>query len=168
VPVDELVDPVGYPGWWTAVGVVLVLAAAAVVVLVLWSTRASAEEKAARAALPSQPGAPDPDRYGPLRREYERRLDAVEQRYRAGELDARGLHLALSAEVRGFATGRTGQDASSMTLSEIQQLADGTRLTRLVARYYRPAFADHDNDPRARSTDAEDSIARAREVVRTW
>lgn len=167
MPVDELVDPVGYPGWWTAVGVAVLLVAVAVVVGILWSTRASAQEKAAaRPTGPSPLGPPDP--YGPLRLEYERRLDAVEQRFRAGELDERALHLALSAEVRGFATGRTGQDASSMTLSEIEQLADGQRLTPLIARYYRPSFADHDNDPRARSTDAEDSIARARAVVRTW
>ncbi len=70
--------------------------------------------------------------------------------------------------MRGFATGRLGQDASSMTLSEIQQLAEAGRLTQLIARYYRPSFADHDNDPAARSTDGEDSIDRARAVVRGW
>ncbi|MFC8923811.1 hypothetical protein [Cellulosimicrobium sp. NPDC057127] len=167
MPVDELVDPVGYPGWWTAVGVGVLLAAAAIVALVLWWTRASAQEKAAGpAARPPAAGPSDP--YGPLRAEYGRRLDLVEERYRAGELDERALHLALSAEVRGFASGRTGQDASSMTLSEIQQLADAAHLTPVIARYYRPSFADHDNDPRARATDAEDSIARARAVVRTW
>jgi hypothetical protein len=167
VPADELVVPVGYSGWWTAAGVGVLLVAAAVVVLVLWWTRASVEEKAAgTAGRPSPAGPPDP--YGPLRAEYERRLDGVEQRYRAGELDERALHLALSAEVRGFASGRTGLDASSMTLSEIEQLADAARLTPVIARYYRPSFADHDNDPGARATDAEDSVARARAVVRSW
>jgi hypothetical protein len=167
VPADELVDPVGYAGWWIAVGIGLLLLAAAVVVLVLWLTRARAEEKAAGAPPPPSPAGPlDP--YGALRAEHERRLDAVAQRYRAGELDERALHLALSAEVRAFASGRIGQDASSMTLSEIQQLGQAARLTELVARYYRPSFADHAADARARATDAEDSIARAREVVRTW
>ncbi|MCB7134980.1 hypothetical protein [Cellulosimicrobium marinum] len=167
MPVDELVDPAAYSGWWTAAGVGLLLAAAAVVFLVVWLTRAGAAEKAASAPPPPSPAGPlDP--YGALRREYEERLDAVAARFRAGELDDRALHLALSAEVRGFATGRTGQDASTMTLSEIQQLAHADRLTRLVARYYRPSFADHAADRTAAATDAEDSIARAREVVRTW
>jgi hypothetical protein len=167
VPVDELVDPVGYSGWWTVLGIVLVLAAAAVVFLVIWLTRASAEEKNAPRPAPLLPTGPH-DPYASLRGEYERRLDAVAERFRAGELDERTLHLALSAEMRGFATGRLGQDASSMTLSEIQQLAEAGRLTQLIARYYRPSFADHDNDPAARSTDGEDSIDRARAVVRGW
>jgi len=167
VPADELLDPVGYPGWWTAVGIAVLLVAVAVVVLVLWLTRAGAAEKAASAPSPPSPAGPlDP--FGALRAEYDQRLEAVARRFRAGELDERGLHLALSAEVRGFATGRLGQDASSMTLSEIQQLAHAERLTQLVTRYYRPSFADHAQDERARTTDAEDSIARAREVVRTW
>jgi hypothetical protein len=167
VPADELVDPVGYPGWWTVVGIVVLLVAAAIVFLVLWLTRARAAEKAASVPPPPSPAGPlDP--YGALRSEYERRLDAVAQRFHAGELDERTLHLALSAEVRGFATGRLGQDASSMTLSEIQQLSGADELTRLITRYYRPSFADHENDPKARTTDAEDSIARARTVVRSW
>ncbi len=165
MPADELVDPVGYSWWWTAAGVGLLLVAAAVVVLVLWRTRASAQERAATAT--SSPAGP-PDPYGPLRTEYGRRLDVVEQRYRAGELDERALHLALSAEVRGFASGRTGQDASSMTLSEIEQLTGADRLTPVIARYYRPSFADHASDPQARATDAEDSISRARAVVSSW
>ena len=167
MPVDELVDPVGYSGWWTVLGIVLILAAAAVVFLVVWLTRASAAEKAAPPPAPLLPTGPY-DPFASLRAEYERRLDAVAERFRAGELDERTLHLALSAEVRGFATGRLGQDASSMTLSEIQQLGEAGRLTQLIARYYRPSFADHENDPKARTTDAEDSIARARTVVRSW
>jgi hypothetical protein len=169
VPVDELVDPAGYSGWWTALGIVLLLAAAAVVFLVFWLTRARAEEKALAAQRPAPllPTGPY-DPFAALRAEYEQRLDSVAERFRAGDLDERTLHLALSAEMRGFATGRLGQDASSMTLSEIQQLSEAGRLTQLIARYYRPSFADHDNDPAARSTDAEDSIDRARSVVRGW
>jgi hypothetical protein len=167
VPVDELVDPVGYSGWWTVLGIAAILAAAAVVFLVIWLTRARAEEKAAPPPGPLPPAGPY-DPYAELRAEYEKRLDAVAERFRAGELDERTLHLALSAEMRGFATGRLRRDASSMTLSEIQQLGEAGRLTQLIARYYRPSFADHDNDPAARSTDAEDSIDRARSVVRGW
>lgn len=167
MPVDELVDPVGYSGWWTVLGIAAILAAVAVVFLVIWLTRARAEEKAAPPPAPRLPTGPY-DPYAELRAEYERRLDAVAERFRAGELDERTLHLALSAEMRGFATGRLGQDASSMTLSEIQQLGEAGRLTQLIARYYRPSFADHDNDPAARATDGEDSIDRARSVVRAW
>ena len=74
MPVDELVDPVGYSGWWTALGIVLVLAAAAVVFLVIWLTRASAEEKNAPRPAPLLPTGPH-DPYASLRAEYERRLD---------------------------------------------------------------------------------------------
>ncbi len=167
MPVDELVDPVGYSGWWTVLGIAAILAAAAVVFLVIWLTRARAEEKAAPPPGPRPPAGPH-DPYAALRAEYEERLDEVTARFRAGELDERALHLALSAEMRGFATGRLGQDASSMTLSEIQQIGRAGRLTHLIARYYRPSFADHDNDPAARSTDGEASIDQARSVVRGW
>ena len=129
----------GYSGWWTVLGIVAILAAAAVVFLVIWLTRASAAEKAVPPAAPLLPTGPY-DPYAALRAEYERRL----------------------------ATGRLGQDASSMTLSEIQQIGEAGRLTQVIARYYRPSFADHDNDPAARATDAEDSIDRARTVVRGW
>ncbi|MBD8080334.1 hypothetical protein [Cellulosimicrobium arenosum] len=164
MPVDELVDPVGYSGWWTVAGLGLLLLAGAVVFAVLWFTRARAVEKDVR---PPAGGYLSADRWAALRSEYEARLDAVERRYHEGELDERALHLALSAEVRAFASRRLGQDASSMTLSEIQQLSGAGHLTQLIASYYRPSFAE-DQDPRAHEVDPGSSVARARTVVRTW
>ncbi|MBD5785817.1 hypothetical protein IF650_06445 [Cellulosimicrobium terreum] len=166
MPVDELVDPVGYSGWWTALGIGLLLAAVAVVGLVLWFTRARAQEKAAQTATRT-PGYAPGDPWASLRNEYAERIEAIAHRFRDGELDERGLHLALSAEVRAFASARLGQDTSSMTLSEIQQLAGAGHLTQLIASYYRPSFAD-DDDPAARRTDASTSVSRAQTVVRSW
>ncbi|MEK8227145.1 hypothetical protein NKG05_15325 [Oerskovia sp. M15] len=124
-------------------------------------------------------GAPRPsaggyDAYAGLRAEFEAHLDAVEQRYLAGDLDERTLHLALSKEVRGFASGRLGVDASVLTLSEIEHMTGTQHLTRLIARYYRPSFAEYDVDPsllrdeQGGTRTGKDSIDRARSVVRTW
>jgi len=172
VPDDELYAPVLYSGWWAVLGVALVLLVVGWLVLAVLSTRASAEEKALSAPVrrPSRLGDP----YAGLRSEFESRLDAVEAQYLAGALDERGLHLALSKEVRGFASGRLGVDASVLTLSEIERMTGTQHLTRLIARYYRPSFAEYDVDPEARLDDhgvtitGKESIDRARTVVRTW
>jgi hypothetical protein len=171
VPDDELYAPVLYSGWWAVLGVALVLLVAGWVVFALRSTRASAEER----ALPSAPRGPSGpyDPYAGLRAEFEGRLEAVEARYLAGELDERALHLALSKEVRGFASGRLGVDASVLTLSEIERLTGAQHLTRLIARYYRPSFAERPDDlsrdhAQSAAPEGRESIDRARTVVRTW
>ncbi|MFJ2298730.1 hypothetical protein [Oerskovia paurometabola] len=172
MPDDELYAPALYSGWWAALGVVIVLLVVAWVVLAFRSTRASAEEKALRFRPSWATGALDP--YAGLRTEFEAHLDAVEAAYLAGGLDERGLHLALSKEVRGFASGRLGMDASVLTLSEIERMTGTAHLTRLIARYYHPSFAEDEAlDASSRpgpggSPDGRESINRARSVVRTW
>lgn len=179
MPDDELYAPALYSGWWAALGVVLVLLVVGWVVFALVSTRASAQEKASRFAPPwSAPGLYDP--FAGLRVEFESRLDAVEATYLAGGLDERGLHLALSKEVRGFASGRLGVDASVLTLSEIEHMTGTQHLTRLIARYYHPSFAEdvaqdvaQDVGPptgheQGGTPTGKESIDRARSVVRTW
>ncbi|MFJ4108836.1 hypothetical protein [Oerskovia enterophila] len=172
MPDDELYAPVLYSGWWGALGVLLLLLVVGWIVFAFLSTRASAEEKAQPPAPRLPTGPYDP--YAGLRAEFEAHLDAVEQRYLAGELDERGLHLALSKEVRGFASGRLGVDASVLTLSEIERMTGTQHLTRLIARYYRPSFAEYDVDPltlldeHGVTPTGRDSIDRARTVVRTW
>ena len=171
MPDDELYAPVLYSGWWAALGVLLLLLVVGWVVFAVLSTRASAQEKALSAPPDLVSGPYDP--YAGLRAEFESRLAGVEQRYLAGELDERALHLALSREVRGFASGRLGVDASVLTLSEIERLTGAQHLTRLIARYYRPSFAEDDGEPSAHreqgvSPGGRESIDRARSVVRTW
>lgn len=169
MPFDELYAPVLYSGWWAALGAFLLLLVVGWIVFAFLSTRASAEEKSLAPARRPPSGAHDP--YADLRADLERQLDAVEQRYLAGELDERGLHLALSKEVRRFASGRLGVDASVLTLSEIEHMTGAQHLTRLIARYYRPSFAEDDGTPYPEAggtTSGRDSIDRARSVVRTW
>ncbi|WP_265520125.1 hypothetical protein [Oerskovia flava] len=167
MPVDEIYPPVDYPWWWAAIGVALILLVVVWVVIVLRRTRASAEEKSA--APPSAPFQSHRiDSYAALRATYDKRLDEVERRFRAGELDERALHLTLSTEVRGFASQRLGIDASILTLSEIERLNGAGRLTQLISRYYRPAFAEYDVDPVDAAGTSAQSISRAREVVRSW
>lgn len=175
MPDDELYAPALYSGWWAALGVVLVLLVVGWVVFALVSTRASAQEKASRFAPPRSVAGPY-DPFAGLRAEFESRLDAVEATYLAGGLDERGLHLALSKEVRGFASGRLGVDASVLTLSEIERMTGTQHLTRLIARYYHPSFAEDAVQAAGPPTGPEqggtptgkESIDRARSVVRTW
>ncbi|MHA7134693.1 hypothetical protein [Oerskovia turbata] len=171
MPDDELYTPVLYSGWWAVLGVGLVLLVAGWVVFALVSTRASAEERNQSSASRGPSGPFDP--YAGLRAEFESRLATVEARYLAGELDERALHLTLSKEVRGFASGRLGVDASVLTLSEIERLTGAQHLTSLVARYYRPSFAEHPDAPaqgdaQSQAPEGRESIDRARTVVRTW
>jgi hypothetical protein len=159
VPADELTGPVVYSWWWVVLGV---LAMAAVVGYLLWAFRST---RPARDPVPDY-GLPYrvDDRFAHVRPVYLARVDAVEQRYRAGDLDARGLHLELSAVVRDFATVRRGVDASVLTLSELRRVQGTRRLAALIESYYRPAFDR--TGPETVSVD--DSLDGARRVIRQW
>lgn len=166
MPTDELIDPVPYAGWVPVLGVVLIVLAVAWVCWVLlsrWLVRG------VRAPEPPAPGpvlalVPGPDPFAAIRPVYLARVDEVQRRFGAGELDGRGLHLALSAVVRDFGAVRTGIDASRMTLREIRAVGATAHLARLVESYYRPAFARD----AARTADVGAALSGARWVIGTW
>ena len=162
MPVDDLYGPVTYSWWWTLVGGLAIAAVVTWIVVVLVRTRPGGAPPLPPPppALMARPG----DAFATVRPVYLAKVDAVERRYTAGELDARGLHLELSAVVRDFATIRRGVDATVLTLSEIRRIEGARRLAGLIETYYRPSFARYGTD--GASTGA--AVEGARRVIRQW
>jgi len=137
--------PVTYAWWVPALGAVLLVTAVA---LLLW--------------LASRARTVGPDREWTARGRTDWRgaVETLHARFLAGELDLRGLHLALAHLVRGFGTERTGTDLTSMTRGEV---AEGFPAAgELLARFEQPSFA---RDPR---TEARESVDRTLEVISRW
>ena len=57
------------------------------------------------------------------RRQWGERLGEISQRWDAGDLDLRELHLELAALLRGFAEARSGEEITTATVSEILDMA---------------------------------------------
>lgn len=161
MPVDELYDPVLYSWWVPVVGVLLVAAA---VGYVIWAVRSTRR----RPAPPPPPAAPvlasRGDPYAAVRPLYLSKVDVLEQRFTAGELDARALHLELSAVVRDFGTVRRGLDTRVLTLSDLRRLTGTRDLANLIETYYRPAFARYGTV----GASTERAIDGARRVISRW
>ena len=49
-------------------------------------------------------------------------IDQIADRYADGDLDARGVHLALAGLMRALGTERTGRDLEVATVSEVREL----------------------------------------------
>lgn len=165
MPVDELIAPVAYSWWVTPLGLLLMAAAVTWVVWVL-RTKRFAPATGAPPAAPDLPAvhARRNDRFATIRPVYLARIDEVERRFRAGELDTRGLHLSLSEVVRDFATVRVGVDARRMTLAELRAVGGAKRLVSLIDSYYRPSFSRRGSI----SADPVRALEGARKVVRQW
>lgn len=162
MPTDELYAPVTYSWWVPTIGVALMLLAIAWVVIAVLLTR-----RRPATTLPPPPpqlAARPGDPFAAARPVYLARVDALERRFAAGELDARALHLELSAVVRDFATVRQGLDARVLTLSELRRLTGTRRLAALIETYYRPAFAQ--DGPAGASP--ERAVTGARRVISQW
>ena len=159
VAAAELNEPVTFSWWWDLVAAAAVLLVIGWIVAVLVLTRRRTPEPDLEALL-----GPYGDRFATVRPLYLEQVDAVERRYRDGELDVRGLHLALSAVVRDFATVRRGVDARVLTLSDLRRLDGARHLAGLIETYYRPAFAQGG----APEIHPEQSIHGARTVISQW
>lgn len=163
--VDELIPPVAYSWWVTPLGLLLVAVAVGWVVWVLRTRRFA--PGAAPTPAPARSPAPATrrvDKFAAIRPVYLARIDEVERRFRVGELDTRGLHLALSEVVRDFATLRVGVNARMMTLAELRTVGGTKRLVSLIDSYYRPAFSRRGS----KGADPERALTGARRVVRQW
>lgn len=161
--VDELNDPVLY-SWWVTVGGIALLAAG--IAYLVWAVR-STRRRPADVPPPPPPVRrlqPGRDPFAGVRPVYLAKVDALEQRFLAGTLDARALHLELSAVVREFATVRRGVDASVLTLAELHRVRGAERLAGLIATYYRPAFARHGTV----GASPEQAVGGARWVISQW
>lgn len=163
MPAGELVAPMAYHGWWPLVGALLV---AGVVAWFWWVLRSTRGPAPAAAPTVEETPAPRParaaDPYAAARQVALARLQRVEDRHRAGELDDRGAHLELAFVVREFAAARTGVRTASLTAGLAREDARVRRLAALLERYAKPSFA-----PRAR-TSVRTSLGEARRVVTRW
>ena len=56
------------------------------------------------------------------RKKYLTFIDQIADRYADGDLDARGVHLALAGLMRALGTERTGRDLEVATVSEVREL----------------------------------------------
>ena len=165
MPGAELVDPVAYAWWWPWVGLGIVVAVVAYYVWALRSTRAPAASTPAQppqaASAPPAPASRN-DPYAALRGTALARLDEVERRYRAGDVDERGAHLEIRYAVREFATGRTGVDTTAMTAAAARADRRTRRLASLLENSSVPTFGATSR------TRVSRSLEQARKQVRTW
>lgn len=153
--IDDFFAPWGYDWWWWAVLPVFLALVVAWIFVSRWLARRIGRPPQA-VTLPTL-WVPPKD----AAREALERIDATVVAAHRGELDARDVHVELSAIVREYGYKRTGVDTRSMTLAELRR----SRLTQVadtVATFYPIAFAP---DP---ASEVEPAAERAREVVRSW
>ncbi len=137
------VDPPVLYAWWVLVLGVLLVGAAIAWLVWMFLRRP-----------PAAPAGPPP-----VTASWDRRVDALYARFRAGELDLRELHLALARLVREYGSERTGRDLTWMSRAEVAETFPRTGLGPLLARYEQPSFS------RDSRVEAETSIRMTREVM---
>jgi len=164
VPGAELVDPIPYAWWWPWVALGIAAAVVAWYVWVVRSTRApaGAEPGPPPAARTAPAARVQADPYAALRSTALARLDEVERRYRAREIDVRGVNLEMRWALREFATGRTGVDTTAMTAATARLDRRTRPLASLLEESSVPAFASTSRTRVGRT------LEKARKRVRTW
>lgn len=168
--VEGLHPPVPYATHWAVLGVVLLLLAAAAVTVVLRVTRRPrvAPAPTAVAASVVAPVLAPAVALEEVRRRARAELREAAARHGAGDLDDRGLALAVSAAVRRVAEAASGLPVSAMALDDlagsgVPQLAGP--VAAVVRACYPPAFA---GGGRSGVADAGALLGAAREAVDAW
>jgi hypothetical protein len=129
---DSLRDPVAYPNWMWVVGAVLAVMAAAWVGVCLWRWWRSEETDAPELLTISEAE----------RRRYLGLLDEIQARARGGELDGRGVHLAVAGLMRALGTARSGRDLEVATVEEVEALVPSwPELVDVLRECEEPSFA---------------------------
>ena len=131
----QLNPPVLMPVWMIIVAIIgLVLVAAWLLRSLLVTRRDRSREVGDIPMAPSE------------RNRWSDRVEAAQERFAAGEIDPRGLHLELASVLRGFAAARSGEDITPATVREILDMSDPAgpidvedRL-ELVRRHRRPLY----------------------------
>lgn len=159
----ELPLLLNYWGWtWLGIGLVFGVVAWWVFATIFAARRAKPLPDAPEVPKAMAPLALTGDPYAPLRAFFQRRLDGIEKRWEAGELDNRTVHLELSGQLRNFASQRVGVEASSLTLAEIRGTGAIRRILPIIRKFHEPSFA------RESEADPRESIEQARRVVAEW
>lgn len=167
MPAVELVDPVGYPGYWTFVGILLLLAVPAWFIWVGWSTRKKADDDDApsppvwhQRPQSTMPGTTDP--WAAVRNIYLDQLSYIALQFDRGELDHRGVHLEIRRVMRDFTKARTGIDAETFTSSDAAKVSLTGPLAKTLKALSYPSFA-----PKSVARPLR-SVNNARKVVAQW
>ncbi|MBR3032656.1 MAG: hypothetical protein IKH92_06525 [Clostridiales bacterium] len=94
-------------------------------------------------------------------REYLDKIAVLEQKYLAGQIDARSVHQELSAIVRMFVHDLTGINAQNFSLNELKA-HNIYQISNLIEEFYAPEFAERSDK------ETTNSIQEAREVIIRW
>jgi len=98
-----------------------------------------------------------------LRGEYRTRIDEIEQRAAAGDLDARRAHEELSRAMRAFVNEYSGLEAPVLTLKDLVALGVQPALVDALSRFTYPSVFR-----REPPLDPALGAAAARQVVESW
>jgi len=149
----EIITPPQYSIAWLILAVLCLLVITALIVGTLRITRAIEKRLAYRRR---------PDDVESLKAEFLRTVNNIADRHEAGEVDARAGHHELTAVMRRFVRRTTGHDVTSQDLATLLADPRTRSVGELIGELYEPDFA---RDP---EHDLEDSVRKAREVIRAW
>ena len=124
--------PVIYPHWMWVLGVALLVAVIGWVLFCLWRWWTSRVGEVTELHTITDA----------RRKKYLVYVDQIADRYADGDLDARGVHLALAGLMRALGTERTGRDLEVATVSEVRALVPvWPGLANVLAACEVPSFA---------------------------
>ena len=111
---EYLQDPVPYPNWMWVLGLAIVVGVIGWILYSVWRwwTSRIGEVMELQTITDAR------------RKKYLTFIDQIADRYADGDLDARGVHLALALAglMRALGTERTGRDLEVATVSEVREL----------------------------------------------
>ena len=109
---EYLQDPVPYPNWMWVLGLAIVIGVIGWILYSVWRwwTSRIGEVMELQTITDAR------------RKKYLTFIDQIADRYADGDLDARGVHLALAGLMRALGTERTGRDLEVATVSEVREL----------------------------------------------
>ena len=156
MPEDDLLYP---PAQYGVVWLLLVFAVVAVAILVgVLVNRLTRPRK-----LATQPSVSPTAVISQLRDEYRTRIDDIEQKAAAGEIDARRAHAELSRLMRGFVNEYSGLEAPVLTLQDLVALGVQPELVDALQRFTYPSVFR-----REAPLDPALGAEAARQVVTAW
>lgn len=154
MPTHELVPVEPYAWWVLWMGVIFTLIA------LVWFGWLLIRYRMARAAAGAFDGPTLADISLEMHQRYSQQIGEIKQRFEAGELSAREVHLALSALMRALATERSGIDLEVATVAEIKtKFWQWPNLGIFLSRCEPPSFGSIED------ADAVSIINQAYEVI---
>lgn len=152
---DLLYPPAQYGSGWLLLVLAIVVAVLAAAVLIGVLTR--------QRRLASQPTNDPAAILVQLRGEYLARIDEIEQKARAGEIDSRRAHAALSRLMRAFVNEYSGLEAPVLTLQDLVARGVNPALIDALGRFTYPSLFR-----REVPLDPVLGAQAARQVVQSW